>query len=296
MRRELILGLLICAGCTGDVGDALPEGAEVLDAAPGDAVAIDGVEIIAPFEGEGVWAEIVFEDGATQTLEVETLIDGRVILLPPVEAEGDAVESSADAASPNPCNDGARNLYNRRWNKTYQWRFNAVSTPDYMNKDAVETRMRRAATNITRSDNNCGLVDNVGAQHSYEGRTTQGVQVTSSAGCTGGNGHNTVAFGDLPSGVLGVACSWFSNGQMLEADVRLNKADFKWVAEIGTSCSNRWSVEAVMTHEMGHVFGLGHVSEANHGNLTMSTAINAPCSNAEASLGLGDVRGLREKY
>jgi hypothetical protein len=296
VRRELVWGLLICVGCTGDVGDALPEGAELLDAAPGDALAIDGVEMIAPFEGEGVWAEIVFDDGATHTLEIETLPDGRVILLLPIEAEGEAVEASAEAASPGPCADGAKNLHNRRWTKTYQWSFNAASTPGYMNTDAVETRMKRAATNITRSDNNCGLLDHVSAQHSYEGRTTHGVQITSAAGCTGGNGHNTVAFGDLPSGVLGVACSWFSNGQMLESDVRLNKADFKWVAEIGSGCSNRWSVEAVMTHEMGHVFGLAHVGEANHGNLTMSTAINGPCQNSEASLGLGDVRGLRAKY
>ena len=62
-----------------------------------------------------------------------------------------------------------------------------------------------------------------------------------------------------------------------------------------SGCSNRYGVEAVATHEFGHVFGLGHVSETNHPTLTMSTAAGA-CSNAPYSLGLGDVRALRSLY
>ena len=48
-------------------------------------------------------------------------------------------------------------------------------------------------------------------------------------------------------------------------------------------------------HELGHVFGLNHVSESGHPNLTMSTAAR-DCSNAPLSLGLGDVRALRQLY
>jgi predicted Zn-dependent protease len=105
-----------------------------------------------------------------------------------------------------------------------------------------------------------------------------------------------VAFGDLANGTLAYACIWSVGGTAVEADIKLNKADYKFVAAIGNSCAGRWSVEAVATHEMGHVFGLAHVSEEAHGNLTMSTHINKPCGNAEASLGRGDVRGLRKLY
>jgi predicted Zn-dependent protease len=47
-----------------------------------------------------------------------------------------------------------------------------------------------------------------------------------------------------------------------------------------------------MTHERGHTFGLGH---ADSTTLTMSPNSNY-CDNSGATLGLGDVRGLRQKY
>ncbi len=78
--------------------------------------------------------------------------------------------------------------------------------------------------------------------------------------------------------------------------MRFNKKLFSWTGAIAPSCKNRWSLEAVATHEMGHVFGLGHVPEETHGKLTMSPQLNGPCQAAEATLGLGDVAGLEQRY
>ncbi|WP_338089092.1 matrixin family metalloprotease [Nannocystis pusilla] len=58
----------------------------------------------------------------------------------------------------------------------------------------------------------------------------------------------------------------------------------------------QFSVKAVMTHERGHTFGLGHVGESSHGDLTMSPTINGPCQDSESTLGEGDVAGLRALY
>ena len=49
------------------------------------------------------------------------------------------------------------------------------------------------------------------------------------------------------------------------------------------------------THEFGHAFGLGHVAEGLHANLTMAPYI-LPCQNSESRLGLGDLRGLQAEY
>ena len=68
-----------------------------------------------------------------------------------------------------------------------------------------------------------------------------------------------------------------------------------WIVNIGGDCRSKYSVEAAATHEFGHAFGLGHVSESLHPALTMSPVI-AACQSSETTLGLGDVRGLEAKY
>jgi hypothetical protein len=282
------------SACTGEIGTPLPDGAIELDAEPGDALAIGAVRLRAPDVGMGVWAEVLFDDGGTATALVLTLDDGRVVYVPEAQAEN-AGEASA-GGSPGPCADTAHVGLPWKWNTPYAWTFRAGSTPAANSKDNVEAKLKRAAANVTASRNSCNMADQVGAQHSYLGRADHGAQISAGAECGNPDGHSAVAFGDLPAGTLGTACVWFSGNEALEADVKLNKADHAWIASNSSGCSGRWSVEAVGTHEFGHVFGLGHVGEAAHGNLTMSPQINGPCQRSEATLGRGDVLGLRAKY
>lgn len=280
-----------------------------LSVSPGDLVYLGGVQVIAPDAGSGVFAEVILETGETRTLHLRTDLDAQVFLLhETLETEDDdappeegataqaAGESSAGNGSTAPCSDSAKALQPYKWTKTYDWFFNIGTTPSDNSKTNVESAIKKGISNITTARNSCGMADAVSATHAYKGHTTKGVQVTATGACGTSDGQNTVAFGDLPAGVLGVTCVWYSGSSAVEADIRLNKGDYKWYGVKPSNCSNRWSVEGVVTHEAGHAFGLAHVAESPHGNLTMSPAMNGPCQSTESTLGKGDVLGLQAKY
>ncbi len=110
-----------------------------------------------------------------------------------------------------------------------------------------------------------------------------------------------VAFGDLRSGILALTCTYYSArfgyDRVGTSDIMINKDDFRWTTNPGArSCEREWDLQAALTHEWGHTFGLGHVPEQDHRHLTMSTTVNGSCQGSERSLGRGDVRGLDGKY
>jgi len=287
-------------------------GAQGLSVRPGDPYAEHGVTVTVPDAGRGIYAEIMYEDGSIGSVHLRTMADGSVYRLPDdaddpdvsIGDEDDDPEVVAEAAgeasasgSPGPCSDRARKVLGYRWTHAFSWSFQSGTTPSDNSIANVEAKLKKAATNITASRNSCGMSDTVSAKNTYAGRTTRSAQIGSDASCKSNpDGHNTVSFGALPTGILGLTCVWYDGeGHALEADMRLTTKR-KWYANKPTSCSGRFSVEGVATHEFGHVFGLGHVSESSHGNLTMSTAINGTCENAESTLGKGDVLALRALY
>jgi len=252
--------------------------------------------------GVTVWGEAIRADGGSVIVGLRSDPNGgtAVLFRPTAHHDHDhghaaASASVSAAAAGGPCTDGAHSTYGSRWAKTFRWRFKASSRPKGFNKDGVKTALKDAVTNITGAHNNCNAADRVGAQHGYIGGTTRNPGIGASSGCRRRDGVNVVAFGDLARGDLAMTCWWTMGGRIVEADVKLNKADYAWAIRIRKGCSRRYSIEAVATHEFGHVFGLGHVSERSHPALTMSPTIRS-CQRSEASLGLGDLRGLERKY
>ncbi|HEY0133220.1 MAG TPA: matrixin family metalloprotease [Nannocystis sp.] len=298
---------LFVVGCIDD-GQAAPDDVadaedveELEDIEDAPAGELDGLQALAPEPGSSVWSEVLLTDGTTQQFMLHTTLAGEVVF---EELSDERFPQAPDlttlpeqAAALGACSDDAYILQGWRWKSALRWSFHAGSTPDELTVDAAEAAITAATASITSARNSCGLADEVDASHEYLGRKHKGANIGASGNCLTSDGDNVVSFGDLPQGVLATACVWFHDGVATEGDVQLNKQDYTWTTNPGSaSCSKRWSVRAVMTHERGHTFGLAHVGESTHGDLTMSPSINGPCQDSESTLGDGDVQGLAAMY
>lgn len=192
------------------------------------------------------------------------------------------------ATSPGPCKDATYNVAGPRWQSAFRWSFRASTTPAYLPRNSAEAAIRRGIGNIVNARNDCGRPDRVTARAKYLGRTS------AAPSCKKTDGRNVVGFRSLPSGVAARACWWMIGNRIVEADVQISTS-VRWATSLA-GCFDQLMLEAVMTHEAGHVFGLGHVGERRHGRLTMSTYIDGPCNNQESTLGLGDLLGLEALY
>jgi hypothetical protein len=192
-------------------------------------------------------------------------------------------------ASPGPCADSAfRLLGASQPGGSYSWSYNAASTPKYLAKAGVVSVLGKSFDNITGANNDCGRPDNVSATHTYLGTTA------TRAKCGRRDSKNVIGFKALESGVLAVTCYWTRKGRIVEADMQITTRE-RWALS-PSSCFDEMILEATITHEAGHVFGLDHVGERKHGRLTMSPYVDGSCDNNEATLGWGDIRGLEAMY
>jgi hypothetical protein len=192
------------------------------------------------------------------------------------------------------CGDPEYKLAGYRWDKPFEWFLEESSLPEFYDSDEVLELLIRSAENITSARNDCGLPDKVDADAVYAG-------TTSATPCDdeSGDGVNTVGFGELPDDVeedtIAFVCPYGTRTSIDEVDMLIN-ATIPWALSEAACKRGQELLEATITHEFGHIFGLSHVSERQHGDLTMSPTSNGPCDPEEITLGLGDVLGLQELY
>lgn len=304
----LVIAQAPLAGASSDVnaGEGGHEGPPT-HARPGDRVEDHGVSVVVGRAGEGVGAEVILSDGRTQLLEVATHPDGQVEFRywgddSSPDGSGSSDPGIPPVQAPDSCTDSTYNRLQWKWQTAFKWYYKSSETPSGLSATTVADSLKKAASNITGSVNPCGMADEVDATHSYQGTTTRSTNIGSTNTCDAPSLRDTysvVSFGDLTSDKVGYACWYFntSTNAAQEVDIKLNKVEYTWYVPPSTCIlTSDYSVEAVATHEFGHAFGMAHVTEDTHGNLTMSTNINGPCQNAEADLGRGDVLGLRLKY
>lgn len=285
---------------------------------PGDPIDDGPVGVFAPLPGNGVHIVAYGTEGIS-SLGAETSVAGVVTVydIGPDVGGGTAGASATATGTDNGCTDDAFNLHRWKWMNTFSWYFQRSSTPDEITQDNAESALKQATVNMTTADN-CGMLDQVSATHSYDGSPPSGagdnIIIAEENGvkrvkCAANeDAHSVSRFGDLPvkaeggtKNFAGVTCTFYTVvdnavDRAKTSDMRLNKEDYQWVVNIGQNCSNKLHVESVATHERGHTFGIRHVGEQNHGWLTMSESINAFCATSESTLGKGDILGLRQRY
>ncbi|GIJ69910.1 hypothetical protein [Virgisporangium ochraceum] len=194
------------------------------------------------------------------------------------------------------CGDGAGAWLGMRWQGAYRWMMRPAGMPGYLGAfGPVRDAVRNAATAVDRGHNSCGIVGDLALSQRYSGETTRDAGINADGTCGDRDERNVVAFGRLDGGLLALTCLWWSRGRTVESDVRISDAPGMFTLDPAAGCSGSWDLQGTLTHEFGHVFGLGHVAYAEHGELTMSDGLPA-CSAGFRSLGLGDYETLRGQY
>lgn len=249
--------------------------------------------------------------------------DGDVLTRQAVAQPGACDSSEAGVWNKNPNGDGT---FTKAPAGEWHWRARTGSYPaeEGGNITAVVDALKDAYLAWPQVHTNCsfsGSDDTISATElsaTYDGSTNQGTQMDIVSGedrCTLGQAPNVVAFGDLagtagasPGANIAVTCPQgstlcipadCSNGAtriVASADIKFNTNDYDFIADIGPNCSGRWAFRGVGTHEAGHVYGLGHVSDDQHPNQTMSLYVNKPCAQPEYTLGRGDINGIKALF
>jgi hypothetical protein len=187
-----------------------------------------------------------------------------------------------------------------RWSGELRWRLDASTIPAYLgDRDAVAAAVQSAARNVDDGRNDCGLREQLGVRQRYDGDTDRRAGVTRSGGCGDRDGRNAISFGPLNPGLLAVTCIWWygdrNGGRSVETDILVDDTGGLFFLDPPAGCTGRWDLQGTLTHEFGHAFGLGHVSFAEHGDLTMSDGL-PDCSTGYRGLGLGDYLALARHY
>ena len=220
-----------------------------------------------------------------------------VVLLSPDVPAARAAASVVDQG----CAQVAGEIHDARQEDTFTWALNVASAPAHLDPERVARAVVRATDTVARGVSPC-----VGAPGpdvpavTPPGLTQRHANVTPEGLCfpdATSDGISVVSFGDLPGGVVSVSCTYADDGDIWQADVMLNDDPGLFTTEPRRpTCTTAYDLQAVVTHERGHSFGLADVAEGPRtDDLTMSAFIGR-CDLSARTLGRGELDALARLY
>lgn len=288
---------------------AVPEGTDVEACnAIGRTVVEDGLFLEIPEPGVVSGTEEIYKEGAA-TFEITVTYDGEVSYASEGDADPDFEPTPREGSNPE-CGQSAYNTNDLKEYGRYRFYIGDGSFPAALSRSDFGEKVSNSVENIIRADNDCAMADNVSAEGAYEGFTTTESDMRTSGGVTScgdgsldnRDGTSTWDAGNIDkngSPPVAKACWWGiptpgAKNDLVEADVRFNISNYDFTVT-PNSCRDKYDVVSVGTHEAGHVYGMGHVSESDYPWMTMSTNSEI-CDSSARTLGRGDIRGLESMY
>lgn len=111
------------------------------------------------------------------------------------------------------------------------------------------------------------------------------------------DGQNIIAWGKAPATALGVTYIWYRDGIALELDTIMNQK-FSWNWSGGTTTcayTNVYDAQNILTHELGHWFGLDDEYDTSYQDHTMY-GYGSAWEVKKDTLTAGDITGINAIY
>lgn len=110
------------------------------------------------------------------------------------------------------------------------------------------------------------------------------------------DGQNIVAWGRTSGSALGVTYIWYQGGIANEIDTIMNnKFAWNWSNQTGCAWTNVYDAQNILTHELGHWFGLDDHYTASYQNNTMY-GYGSTMEVKKDTLTAGDAAGIAALY
>jgi hypothetical protein len=254
--------------------------------------------VVVPPPGAGVSGDGLVEDGTVVGLTVVNT-GSTVRAWTATSAVSAVARQAGRRASPPACKDRTFHLEPGAlgWNTPMRYHANLSKAPSRYDTQTVVRQIKIANANVRKGRNTCGKprVDTP-ASH-YLGRTKARPHISSSptfVTCGTYDTTNVVAFGNLPTGLVGWTCNWWVGNRHVSAFDIVMDTGPELTTDLPPTCVDQWDFQGSLTHEFGHAYALAHTG-SGHDNLTMQHELTT-CSTYARTLGLGDWLGMKELY